>query len=792
MIGHAMTAMKHWLLGKRSLKNQTKGDSPENSMASRGKMARFKGQSSWRRRLPHIVALCLLSIAICAGLDSSQMAGRSEVNALSYFEQYAYIVRMIIHGEQRSDLVEKARQKIVLVTITDDTFRQFSGPPMPRENHARVVRELTKAGAKVIGLDLIFDAYRADNPQGDKALSAAARGSKNVLWAAMTNHVNGEVTLSQATPAFRDASPHQGHINAGDVYLKQLEQPVVDRLKIAVSYQGQSIPAFSLAAARMAANITDKPLDRVPFLGSKANAKIPLDANGQFRITFLGGGQPVFPEIPYEAIYRGEAQNEFYRTHAYFRDKIVLIGDNTTFGKDFPHTPIGGMAGVEIQAHAIATLLLGCFIREAPPWVNLALIVFMGAIVCPLAAARKLQWVVLGVLFTLLSFFVINVWLFVFYGWWLHLIGPSAALILATAFMIIERGLFEEREKEHMFDALVSAAGSAIERRDPSTSGHSQRVTALTIALAEAVSQQRTGPFKAVRFSSSQLKELRYAGLLHDFGKIGVRENVLTKSHKLEPRHFEAVVSRLLLARQALCLDFAQRHIKLLESDENPITQIQNLERDQERKLAQIDADIELLAHSNDPLVTYLADAQYEKLHQLLDRLEPMSYRGVAGEQIPVLSGEERNALSIRKGSLTPEEYREVQKHAALSFDFLEQIPWTDSLSNIPEIARAHHEKLNGSGYPQGIGGDQIPLQARIMTIADIYDALTAADRPYKKAMPVGKALHLLRDEANQGALDLDLLEIFIEQQIYAVTEDWSYAPPPKAEAAPGTPLYAA
>ncbi|RYG61186.1 HD domain-containing protein, partial [bacterium] len=152
----------------------------------------------------------------------------------------------------------------------------------------------------------------------------------------------------------------------------------------------------------------------------------------------------------------------------------------------------------------------------------------------------------------------------------------------------------------------------------------------------------------------------------------------------------------------------------------------------------------------------------------------------------PVISDAERQALSIRRGSLTPEEYREVQKHAALSFDFLEQIPWTDSLSNIPEIARAHHEKLNGKGYPRGLMQDEIPLQARMMTIADIYDALTAADRPYKKAMPVDKALHILRSEAKDGALDVDLLEIFIEQEVYLETDNWTYTSPTGVEPVSG------
>ncbi len=779
-------------------------------VVGRGTLARFKGKSSWRRRLPQLTALCLGSIAICASLDFSpvSLSERSglvtkSMSALSYFERYAYSVRMIIYGEQRTDLVEKARQKIVIVKISDNTLRYFAESPLPRELHARVTRELTQAGAKVIAFDLLFDVPRQDNPQGDRDFAGAARQSQRVLWAAVTDNANSQPVLRHAIPLFVNASPFEGHINAGNLSVKQLEQSVVDSLQAIVPDKGKFVPAFSLMAARMAVETTrkttNKAMDVVPATQSSKNRlspfAVPLDERGNFKITFLGGAgnsnENVFPEISYEAIYRGEAQSEFYKSHNFFRDKIVLIGDDTTFGKDYRYTPIGEMSGVEIHAHAISTLLLGCFIREVPTWVNLGLIALMGAVVCPLAAVRKLQWIVLGVLSILSLYFVLNIWLFVFHGWWLHLVAPCAALVLSTVFMLVERGFFEEGEKEHMFDALVSAAGSAIERRDPSTSGHSQRVTALTIALAEAVSEQRKGPFKNVRFSASQIKELRYAGLLHDFGKIGVRENVLTKSHKLDPRHFEAVVGRLLVARNAVALDYSQRQLNALQNSQGmSLNTLEILQQELAAKLVQIDEDIALLEKSNDPMVTFLPDAQYEQLHALLDRLESMSFRNASGVQTPVITSEERNALSIRKGSLTPDEYREVQKHAALSFDFLEQIPWTDGLSNIPEIARAHHEKLNGKGYPQGLTESQIPLQARMMTIADIFDALTAADRPYKKAMPVDKALQILRSEAEDGALDMDLLDIFIEQRVHSVTEHWNYSSP-NAGMASGAQAYA-
>jgi len=349
-----------------------------------------------------------------------------------------------------------------------------------------------------------------------------------------------------------------------------------------------------------------------------------------------------------------------------------------------------------------------------------------------------------------------------------------AASLASQAAVALENNILLHKIEES-FEKFVLAAASAIEDRDPSTSGHSERVTFLTLELANAATEATDGPFKDVHFTPQQIKELRYAGLLHDFGKIGVRENILTKSHKIVPDRFEAVKSRLLLLRMATKADFAERKVQVMSEAERDEAQPQlaRLDAALEHELAEIDALMAVLLRANDPAVTYLPDAEYNELQRVLHTLATMHYENEKGERHPVLEPHEIEALSIRKGSLTRDEYQQIQSHARLSYEFLLRIPWTSHLEKIPEIAHCHHEKLNGKGYPRGVLAADIPLQARMMTVADIYDALTAADRPYKKAMSVQRALKILQFEAEEGGLDADVVELFISGKIYETSQAW-------------------
>jgi hypothetical protein len=297
----------------------------------------------------------------------------------------------------------------------------------------------------------------------------------------------------------------------------------------------------------------------------------------------------------------------------------------------------------------------------------------------------------------------------------------------------------------------------------------------LTEALAEAANAATEGPFEHIYFSPQQIRELRYASMMHDFGKIGVRESILTKSHKLEPMHFQAVKDRLLLLRHTRVHHYTQCKIDVLLDTprEQALPILANFDRQLQMECEQIDSDLAALETINDPAVVLVPETEYEKRQELLVRLKSMTYTDEAGIKRPLLTQEEFVALSIRKGSLTNREYEQIQQHAQMSFEFLEKIEWTEEFRNIPNIAYCHHEKLNGKGYPRGISAEEIPLQARMMTVADIFDAITASDRPYKKAVPVEIALKVLETEARDGGLDKDVVDLFISQGIYRKTEGW-------------------
>jgi HD-GYP domain-containing protein (c-di-GMP phosphodiesterase class II) len=315
------------------------------------------------------------------------------------------------------------------------------------------------------------------------------------------------------------------------------------------------------------------------------------------------------------------------------------------------------------------------------------------------------------------------------------------------------------RDIRNLFDSLVRASVTAIEQRDPTTSGHSGRVAVLTVSLAEAVEAIDSGPFRDVRFDADQLQELRYASLLHDFGKVGVREKVLIKGKKLYIGEMMVIRQRFAYIKRALEAD----HLRaLLEGPAagRPAPAPEELAARQR----ELDELLRLVLQANEPAV--LEEESARTLLHLTNR----AYLDDEGRPQPFLTPNEVAALSIRRGSLSEKERREIESHVTHTFRFLREIPWTGEFRRIPEIAFAHHEKLDGSGYPRGLREDEIPLQSKMMTIADIFDALVAWDRPYKKSVGVERALAILEDEAKEGKLDPTLLAIFIEARIFERT----------------------
>lgn len=323
---------------------------------------------------------------------------------------------------------------------------------------------------------------------------------------------------------------------------------------------------------------------------------------------------------------------------------------------------------------------------------------------------------------------------------------------------------------ERLFEGFVLASVTAIEQRDPTTFGHSGRVAGMTVGLAETVDRIDNGPYRGIRFSRDELREIRYAGLLHDFGKVGVREQVLVKAKKLYPPDLGLLKQRYAFIRRTVEREHYRRRMEFLEQHgrEGYDAFVRQLDADYQRQLHELDRFMQLVLESNEP--TVLPEGSFEELIRYAER----TYQDLEGRQQPFLTDDEVRFLSIRKGSLDDTERLEIESHVTHTYRFLMQIPWTKELQDIPYIAYGHHEKLDGSGYPRRVTGPQIPIQTRMMTISDIFDALTASDRPYKRAVPTERALTIMDQEVDAGMLDRNLFRLFVEAKVFEKTKEES------------------
>lgn len=335
------------------------------------------------------------------------------------------------------------------------------------------------------------------------------------------------------------------------------------------------------------------------------------------------------------------------------------------------------------------------------------------------------------------------------------------ALTLASqAGISLENTLLYE-DIQRLFESFVNAAVTAIELRDPTTSGHSQRVASLTRRLAEVVDGLSEGPFAQQRFDRDQLKEIEYAALLHDFGKVGVKEQVLLKAKKLHDLDMQLVMQRFDYIRQQAETEYLRRQVAIIRQNRPDDGELAALEQAWQAHRAELDEIVAFVVQANEP--TVLAQGGFERLHEIGRR----QYVDSRGQSQPYLTDDEIHALSVMKGSLTTEERREIERHVLHTINFLESIPWGRQFRHVPVIAGAHHEKLDGSGYPYGLKAPEIRIESRMMTIADIFDALTASDRPYKAAVPVSKALDIIGFEVQAGKCDEALYRLFIDAKVW-------------------------
>lgn len=341
------------------------------------------------------------------------------------------------------------------------------------------------------------------------------------------------------------------------------------------------------------------------------------------------------------------------------------------------------------------------------------------------------------------------------------------ALSLASqAAVSYENGrLYQDIEK--LFEGFVQASVKAIEQRDPTTSGHSLRVSDMTVGLADVVDRVGTGSYASVRFTPEQMKEIRYAALLHDFGKVGVREDVLVKAKKLYPLQLDLISHRFDYLYMEMEARMEREKVRLLLELDRPeaLARIAVLEEEYRQRRARTEGGFQAVLQANEP--TVLPEGQFDRLFEIAR----LTYEDPRGVERPILTPEEVRYLSIPKGSLSSDERAQIESHVVHSFNFLLQIPWTKQNREIPRIVRAHHEKLNGTGYPYKLRAPEIPVQAKIMTICDIFDALSASDRPYKKAVDSDRALGILEMSVKDQELDPELFRLFLEAKIFRLAD---------------------
>jgi len=310
------------------------------------------------------------------------------------------------------------------------------------------------------------------------------------------------------------------------------------------------------------------------------------------------------------------------------------------------------------------------------------------------------------------------------------------------------------KEIKAVFEALIQYSVSAIDARSPFTAGHSKMVARYTMALAKAINDTHEGPYANVSFTPDQLEELNYAAWLHDIGKIGVREGVLDKRSRLSDAEMGSLINRFENIKASAIIEAEKKKLALSQGKEGSSTEIEELHRELEKRLSQVDEDLAFIKGIN-------ADSSLpESGHRRLEEIHRKRYVDLEGQKRPYLTDLEFENLSVRKGNLTEGEIEEIRSHVNHTENIVNKIPFTRHLKRVPVFVIGHHEMLDG-----------FPLQSRIIAVADIFEALTAGDRPYKKSIDPINSLAILQEEAKNGRLDKELVRIFIEKRVYEAGE---------------------
>ena len=300
-------------------------------------------------------------------------------------------------------------------------------------------------------------------------------------------------------------------------------------------------------------------------------------------------------------------------------------------------------------------------------------------------------------------------------------------------------------EIEELLKSMIETMITTIETRDKTTSGHSKRIAGYAVEMLRAINRVDYGIYKELKFSEDEIKETYYAALLHDIGKIGISEAVLGKPFKVNAKAKELLMSNFNAYKYYLKYKELKGEIVEIEKE----------------NLKTVDLDAKFI----EKMCTSFFSTD-EDLKRLTD-LSKIEFEDMFGEKIRLIEDSELEHLRISRGTLTGGERNEIMKHVSYTKDILNKISWAKNLERVPEIAGSHHEFADGSGYPAGLKKDGIMVQGRVLSILDIFEALTARDRPYKAPMPLEKAISILQDHVDKGHLDKELFEIFIKEEVF-------------------------
>lgn len=332
----------------------------------------------------------------------------------------------------------------------------------------------------------------------------------------------------------------------------------------------------------------------------------------------------------------------------------------------------------------------------------------------------------------------------------------SQAAVVLTNRLLISR-------LEHLFESFINLINSAIDDKSPYTGGHCERVPVLTTMLADAACDTTTGPLASFGMDEAARYELKIAGLLHDCGKVTTPIHVVDKATKLETifDRIHLIDTRFEIVRRDIEIELLREHIAAMQAGER--ASLADMEAELTRRVRAVDEDRDFLHKANIGAESMDAEDQ-ARVHAIAAR---WPRRDEAGLETPFLTADEIANLTIVYGTLTPEERRIINHHIDVTIQMLEALPWPKHLQNVPEFAGGHHERMDGKGYPRGLSGAQMSVQARMMAIADVFEALTAKDRPYKAGKTLTEALAILGRMSTTGHIDPDLFDVFVREQVY-------------------------